>query len=200
MAPKQARGDATRLLLVQGAATPAEVLYERVAPVVQRMAWLYLATDPERDDITQDILLAAIRGASSVRDPGQLEGWVARVAFNIICNVFRRRKLVRWLSLDALSGYEPPEAHADFEGRELVVRAQKILEHLPVAERMAFTLKLLGNASLPEIARLSACSERTARRRLKAARERFARLVQRDPVLSLRLTERTTPDEEDSNG
>jgi RNA polymerase sigma factor (sigma-70 family) len=200
MAPKQARGDATRLLLVQGAATPDEVLYERVAPVVQRMAWLYLATDPERDDITQDILLAAIRGASSVRDPGQLEGWVARVAFNIICNVFRRRKLVRWLSLDALSGYEPPEAHADFEGRELVVRAQKILEHLPVAERMAFTLKLLGNASLPEIARLSACSERTARRRLKAARERFARLVQRDPVLSLRLTERTTPDEEDSNG
>jgi RNA polymerase sigma-70 factor (ECF subfamily) len=200
MAPTQARGDATRLLLVQGDATPDEVLYERVAPVVHRMVWLYLATDPERDDITQDILLAAIRGAPSVRDPAQLEGWVARVAFNIICNVFRRRKLVRWLSLDALAGYEPPQAHADFEGRELVFRAQKILEHLPVAERMAFTLTLLGNASLPEIARLSACSERTARRRLKAARERFARLVQRDPVLSRRLTERTTPDEEDSNG
>jgi RNA polymerase sigma factor (sigma-70 family) len=135
-----------------------------------------------------------------VRDPQQLEGWVARVAFNIICNVFRRRKLVRWFSLDVLSGYEPPEAHTDFEGRELVHRTQKLLSHLPVAERMALTLKLLGNASLPEIARICGCSERTARRRLKAGRDRFTRLVQRDPELSARLTERPAPEEEDSNG
>jgi RNA polymerase sigma factor (sigma-70 family) len=195
----QARGDATRLLLVPGEATSEEVLYERVAPVVHRMVWLYLATDPDRDDVAQDILLAVIRGAPSVRDPGQLEGWAARVAFNTICNVFRRRKLVRWLSLDALAGREPPEAHTDFEGRELVRRTQEILSHLPVGERMAFTLKLLGNAKLPEIARLCACSERTARRRLKAARERFTRLAQRDPMLSRRLSDRTLSDEEDSN-
>jgi RNA polymerase sigma-70 factor, ECF subfamily len=193
------RGDATRLLLVQGDTTSDEVLYERVAPVVHRMVWLYLATDPDRDDIAQDILLAVMRGAHSVRDPGQLEGWVARVAFNTICNVFRRRKLVRFLSLEALTGHEPPEPQVDFEGRELVRRTQRILSHLPVAERMAFTLKLLGNSSLPEIARLCACSERTVRRRLKAARERFTRLAQRDPMLSRRLSERTTPDEEDSN-
>jgi RNA polymerase sigma factor (sigma-70 family) len=185
---------------VPNEATTSEVMYERVAPVVHKMVWLYLATDPERDDIAQDILVAVVRGAGSVRDPAQLEGWVARVAFNTICNLFRRRKLVRWLSLEALSGYEPPTPHADFDGRELVARTQKILECLPVAERMAFTLQLLGNASLEEIAARCGCSERTARRRLKAARARFTRLVKRDPVLASRMAEHAAPEGDRSDG
>lgn len=180
--------ESARLLLVPHDATTSELIYERVAPVVNKMVWLYLATDPERDDIAQDILVAVVRGAASVRDPAQLEAWVARVAFNTICNLFRRRKLVRWLSLEALSGYEPPAPHTDFEGRELVARTQKLLELFPVAERMAFTLQLLGNASLADIAERCGCSERTARRRLKAARERFDRLVTRDPVLASRVS------------
>ena len=180
--------ESTRLLLVPKEASTSEVLYERVAPVVHKMVWLYLATDPERDDIAQDILVAVVRGAATVRDPTQLEAWVSRVAFNAICNLFRRRKLVRWLSLEALAGYEPPAPHVDFEGRELVARTQKILECFPVAERMAFTLQLLGGATLEEIAERCGCSERTARRRLKAARERFSRLVTRDPVLASRLS------------
>jgi RNA polymerase sigma factor (sigma-70 family) len=175
-------------------------MYERVAPVVYKMVWLYLATDPERDDIAQDILVAVLRGASSVRDPALLESWVSRVAYNTICNVFRRRKLVRWLSLDALGGYEPPQPSVDFDGRQLLARTQRILEHLPVADRMAFTLQLLGNLSLDEIARQCGCSERTARRRIKAARTRFTRLVQQDPILSARLTEKTLPEEWPADG
>jgi len=187
-------------VLVPSEATHAEVLYGRVAPVVHRMAWLYLATDPERDDITQDILLSVLRHAGSVRDPVQLEAWVARVAFNTICNVFRRRKLLRWLSLEALSGYEPPAPHADLEGRELLARAQRLLERLPTAERMPFTMQLLGNASAAEMARLCGCSERTLRRRLNAARQRFTRLAKLDPALASRLAEATTPEEGGSDG
>jgi DNA-directed RNA polymerase specialized sigma24 family protein len=58
---------------------------------------------------------------------------------------------------------------------------------------MAFTLQLLGNASLEEIAERCGCSERTARRRLKSARERFTRLVKRDPILKSRLGEHALP-------
>src|SRR6188768_550962 len=122
-----ADGDAARLVLVPSEARPGDVLYERVAPVVNRMIWLYLATDPERDDIAQDVFVAIVKHASSVRDAELLEGWAARVCFNTISNVFRRRKLLRWLSLDALHGYEPPARDADFEGRELVARAQRLL-------------------------------------------------------------------------
>lgn len=176
-------------MLVPSDATAGELLYERVAPVVNRMVWLYLATDPERDDIAQDIFVSIVRAADTVRDARQLESWAARVAFNTICNVFRRRKILRWLSLEALKGYDPPTHPIDFEGRELVARTQRVLECLPVTERMPFTLQLLGNASLEEIARICGCSERTARRRLRAARERFVRLARRDPALAARLAD-----------
>lgn len=199
-APEAHKADATRLVLVPSEATSSEVLYERVAPIVNRMVWLYLAADRERDDIAQDIFVSILRNAASVRDPARLEAWAASVAFNTICNVFRRRRLVRWLSLEALTGYEPPDNHTDFEGRELLVRTQKILEELPVAERMPFTMQLLGNANHQEIATLCGCSQRTLRRRLKAARERFVVLVRRDPVLASRLAERLSSEGEASDG
>ncbi len=199
-APTPVEADGARLVLIPTSAARGDELYERVAPVVSKMVWLYLATDPERDDIIQDILISVLRHADSVRDPENLEAWVSRVAFNKICSLFRARKLRRWLSLEVLSGYEPPEPHADFEGRELVARAQRILEHLPVAERMPFTLQLFGNAGLREIAAQCGWSERTTRRRLKAARVRFMRLVERDPVLSARLGKRAGLGEESSDG
>jgi RNA polymerase sigma factor (sigma-70 family) len=183
------RGDATRLVLVPPDANEAELVYERVAPVVNRMVWLYLATDPDRDDIAQDIFVAIVRRAGSVRDPALLEAWAARVSFNAICNLFRRRKLRRWLSLDSLEDREHPARRTDFEGRELVLRAQRLLEELPVTERMPFTLELFGNESQPAIARLCGCSERTVRRRLKSARAHFLALARRDPALSTRLGE-----------
>jgi RNA polymerase sigma-70 factor (ECF subfamily) len=151
------------------------------------MVWLYLATDPDRDDIAQDIFVAIVRNASTVRDPALLEGWAARVAFNAICNLFRRRTFRRWLSLDSVREHEHPERSPDFEGRELVARTQALLERLPPEERMPLTLELLGNESQTEIARLCGCSERTLRRRLTSARKRFLRLVRRDPALCSRL-------------
>ena len=194
--PRAPHADSARLVLVPSEGTRTELLYERLAPVVNRMVWLYLATDSERDDIAQDIFISIIKSAHSVRDPALLEAWAARVAFNTICNLFRRRKLRRWLSLEALESYEPPGDHADFEGRELVTRAQRVLEQLPVAERMPFTLELFGNASHNEIARVCACSARTLRRRLKAARERFLSLARRDPALASWLTGRAVREEE----
>jgi RNA polymerase sigma-70 factor (ECF subfamily) len=186
--PEQ-RSDAARLLLVPREGSEAELVYERVAPVVNRVVWAYLATDAERDDIAQDIFVSIVRRRGSVRDLARLEAWAARVAFNTICKAFRRRKFRRWLSLEPLPENEQPEYHADLEGRELVVRAQRVLERLPLSQRMPLTLELFTNASQPEIAALCGCSERTLRRRLQAARERFTVLARRDPGLAARLTD-----------
>jgi len=190
--PQEPRADAKRLLLVPREASEAELVYERVAPVVNRLVWAYLATDPERDDVAQDIFLSIVRRRGSLRDPARLEAWASRVAFNAICNAFRRRKLRRWLSLEPLRDSELPTYQADLEGQELVVRAQRILEKLPLSQRMPLTLDLFSDSTQPEIARLCGCSERTLRRRLQAARERFTAYARRDPALAARLDDATT--------
>jgi RNA polymerase sigma factor (sigma-70 family) len=189
--------DSARLVLVEKGATPEEILYARVAPVVNRVVWTYLAADSERDDIAQEIFLAIVRGAPTLKDPTRLEAWAARVAVNAIWNVFRRRKFRRWSSLESMLDAEPSIHHADFEGRELVIRTRRILEMLPLKQRMPFTLKLLGNASVEEIAELCDCSPRTVKRRLTEARARFIRLAERDPALASRLGEATESTEDD---
>jgi RNA polymerase sigma-70 factor (ECF subfamily) len=164
-----------------------ELLYERLAPIVNRLIWTVLGPDPERDDLAHEIFIRILRGAAKVRDASRLEGWAARVTTNAIKNEFRRRKLRRWFSLEMNEDPEALHYHPDFEGREVLLRTYKTLERLPARERLAFSLRLLEQASAEEIARVCGCSLRTIKRRLKSGRTRFLKLAAADPLLGPRL-------------
>jgi RNA polymerase sigma-70 factor (ECF subfamily) len=171
------------------------VLHARVAPVVGRLVWSFLGVDPDRDDLVHDIFVRILRSAHTVQDQSKLDGWAARVTVNAIKNEFRRRKLRRFLSLDTRESELAGSVHPDFEGRELLRRTTRILEAMPVNERIPFTLQLLDNRPVEEIAQLCDASERTIKRRLRAAKERFSRLAQNDPLLRSRIAEGTQGEE-----
>jgi RNA polymerase sigma-70 factor (ECF subfamily) len=187
------------LALVDRQVTPEERLHTLLAPTVNRLVWTFLRADPERDDIAQEIFIRIFRGAAKVRDPDKLEPWAARVAMNCIKNEFRRRRFRRWVSLSATHDPEQSRCHEDFEGRELLQRAYVLLDKLPVRERLPLTLQLLENVDLERIAELCECSSRTAKRRLKSARERFERLARQDPALVSRLSS-SVANSEDRDG
>lgn len=189
MPPAPAVEPARVLSIVSGEGTQAERLHARLAPVVNRLAWSLLGVDAERDDLVHDIFLRILRQAHTVRDPAKLEDWAARVTINAIKSEFRRRKLRRFFSLDAADGAPGGAYHPDFDGRELLLRTTRLLETLPVSERIPFTLQLLEQKPVEEIAKVCGSSERTVKRRLKSARERFARLAEKDPLLRFRLSE-----------
>jgi RNA polymerase sigma-70 factor (ECF subfamily) len=163
---------------------------------VNRLLWTFLGADPDRDDLAHDIFIRILKGVHRVRDPARLEPWAARVTINSIKNEFRRRKLRRFLSMDAVADVEHPRTHPDFEGRELLARTHSIIEKLPIAERLAVTLRLFEQASTERIAEACGVSERTAKRRLASGRERFLRLAQRDPLLQARLAQYETLEEQ----
>lgn len=190
------RGSAA-VVTVAGKATQAELLHARLSPMVNRLLWSFLGSDPDRDDIAHDIFIKILRGVHRVRDSSRLEAWAMRVTMNSVKNEFRRRKLRRFLSLDLLGDEGHPRVHPDFVGRELLVRAERVLEALPVEERLAVTLHLFEEATAERIAEVCGFSVRTAKRRLSTGRERFLRLAQRDPVLAQRLAERTPPESGD---
>lgn len=184
-APPQGR--ARGVIVAVGDASQAELVHARLAPLVNRLLWTFLGCDAERDDVAHDIFVKILRGVQRVRDPARLEAWAMRVSMNTIKNEFRRRRLRRFLALDVVSEAEHPHFHPDFEGRELLRRTHAILEALPVAERLAVTLRLIDQASAERIAEVCGFSERTAKRRLASGRERFLRLARRDPLLMARL-------------
>lgn len=170
-----------------GNASQLELLHARLSPLVNRLLWTFLGCDAERDDVAHDIFVKILRGVDRVRDPSRLESWAMRVTMNSIKNEFRRRKLRRFLSLDAVTEEEHPRMHPDFEGRELLRTAQRVLAMLPMAERLAVTLRLFEGASAERIAEVCGFSVRTAKRRLASGHERFLRLARQDALLKARL-------------
>jgi RNA polymerase sigma-70 factor (ECF subfamily) len=176
---------ALRLVSASDGKFPDE-LYERLAPVVNKLLWTMLGPDPERDDLAHEIFIRLLKSVGELRDPARLEAWARRVAVNFVKNEFRRRKLRRLF----VSGVDEELAgsyHPDFEGRELLLRTYRVLSQLPPRERVPLTLRLVGQQSVEEIAGACATSVRTVKRRLKGARERFLRLASADPLLAERL-------------
>ncbi len=175
------------MVVSAGDASQAELIHARLAPLVNRLLWTFLGCDADRDDLAHDIFIKILRGVGRVRDPAKLESWAMRVTMNSIKNEFRRRKLRRFLSLDAVADAEHPRIHPDFEGRELLRRTQRVLATLPVSERIAVSMRLFEQASTERIAEVCGFSARTAKRRLASGRERFLRLARHDPLLSAHL-------------
>jgi RNA polymerase sigma-70 factor (ECF subfamily) len=80
----------------------------------------------------------------------------------------------------------------DVEVRDFLLKAKRVLDLMPAAERMVFLLHILEGRGLHEIAELCSCSVATAKRRLARAHQRFDKLAARNPDL-LRLLEREQP-------
>jgi RNA polymerase sigma-70 factor (ECF subfamily) len=193
-AVRQGEPAGRRLVLVGSQSTREELLYARLLPVVTRLIWTFAGADPDRDDLVQDIFVRIFRGSARIRDPERIEAWAVRVTMNSVKNEFRRRKLRRWFALDASRDAEP-RCHPDFDGREVLRRTYGVLERLPTTERLVLSLRLFEEASIERIAAVCGGSERTAKRRLKSARERFVRMAERDPLLRPRVA--GTPRDDD---
>jgi DNA-directed RNA polymerase specialized sigma24 family protein len=95
-------------------------LYAAVSPIINKLLWALLGPDSERDDLAHEIFLRILLRADQLRDRSRLQPWAARLAVNAVKNEFRRRKLRRWLSLDAAEE-RSPSYHPDFEGREVLM-------------------------------------------------------------------------------
>ena len=66
-------------------------------------------------------------------------------------------------------------------------RVYRLLEHLPVDERIAFGLRFMDGMGLRETAELCGVSPATIKRRLGRAQARFLAEAARDPLLRERI-------------
>jgi RNA polymerase sigma-70 factor, ECF subfamily len=166
-----------------GAPGIEERLFERLAPVINRVVWTLLGQDAEHEDVTHDVFLRVLRAVGKLHEPDRLEDWAARVTINAVRNELRRRRLRRWVSWNPFEDPEPVAYAPDLDGREVLARAYRALERLPADERVLLSLRLFYPGTHEELAALAGCSPTTAKRRLRRARARFAAIAEQDPLL-----------------
>ncbi len=172
----------TPLPVREGAALDLDGAYRRYARYVAAVALRLLGRDAEVDDVVQEVFLTALRKLDGLRDPEAIRGWLATVAVRVAGRKLRRRKLWAFLGRDddgdagaAYEGIAAPGATP--EDRALLARVYKVLDGLPVADRIAWTLRHVEGEQLDQVALLCGCSLATAKRRIAAAHAVIDRMV-----------------------
>jgi RNA polymerase sigma-70 factor, ECF subfamily len=153
-------------------------VFRRYAPYVARVATRLLGNDGEVDDLVQDVFLEAHRGLSSVRTPGAVGVWLARICVRRATRRLRKRRLLAWLSLESVSERElpePPGVSADEHAE--AVRLYRALDRLPADERVAWLLRHVEGETLDDMVTLCGCSKSTVQRRLSRAEAQLSREV-----------------------
>ena len=136
----------------------------------------------EVDDVVQEVFLTAMTGLAAVRSPEAVRGWLKTIAVRKACRHLRRRRLRGLLGFDrespcyehlAAPGCSPEES-------ALLARVYKELDRLPVAERVAWTLRYVEGEQVEVLAGLCGCSLATAKRRIAAAQAKLGRTLGHD--------------------
>jgi RNA polymerase sigma-70 factor (ECF subfamily) len=165
-----------------------EALFSQHARFVAQVALRVIGRDDEVDDVVQEVFLCALRDLGKLQNPAAVRGWLKTITVRKAYRLLRRRRLRAWFGLDdratvgALACRGPsleelPAPGCSPEERALLLRVYRLLDQLPAAERLAWTLRYLDGEQVESVATLCGCSLATAKRRISAAHSFVERML-----------------------
>ncbi len=162
----------------------ASGLFDRYHGHVRRVLVRVLGPDPELSDLVQEVFLSAINGIDRLDRAESLRGWLGSIAVFTARTRLRSRR--RWRFLSFLPSEELPDVvdeRGSLDVDEALAATYRVLDRLPVEERIVFALRFVDEMELAEVAEASDLSLSTVKRRLAKATARFAVLARREPSL-----------------
>ena len=151
-------------------APPLESAFRQYASYVAAIALRVLGRDDEVDDVVQDVFLSAVKGADQLRQREAFKAWLATVTVRVTRRRLRMRRLRSFCGLYHPTDYENVAASgASPEDRAFLARVYRILDTLPVEQRIAWALRHVNGDALDAIAQACGCSLATVKRRIAAA-------------------------------
>lgn len=164
------------------------LLHKRYASLVNRLVRRLLGPDPDHEDIVQQVFFTILRSVARLRDPEKLDAWVRTVTVNTVRQELRKRGVRR-----TFFSYKPKadptgDMVRELESRALLASCVNILDEMAPNLRIVFVLHFVQGFSQKEVAEMCGCALITAKRRVKAADQRFRQVVGHNPDL-LKLLE-----------
>jgi RNA polymerase sigma-70 factor (ECF subfamily) len=145
-------------------------LFRRYSSYVATIGFRLLGRDDELDDLVQEVFIEAYRGFHQLRSPDAAKAWLARITVRRAIRRLRRRRLRSFFSLEALpSDAQLIDDGATPEDRAEVASTYRMVERLPVRQRVVWVLKHVEGETLDAIAEICGISKATVQRRLRAA-------------------------------
>ncbi|MEL6188103.1 MAG: sigma-70 family RNA polymerase sigma factor [Myxococcota bacterium] len=161
-------------------------LYREQVEYIERLMYRVLGPDPSHQDLVQEVFLSAIESFGRFRgQEPSLRPWLAKIAVHRARKLLRRRRVRRFVGLSA-SGELPEAPSADNPEIQTSLRlAFDAVARLGPEERLVFSLHVIQQMTLEEVAEVAGVSLSTAKRRFAKARRRVERAVaERETPLS----------------
>lgn len=153
-----------------------EKLYNRYYTDIIFVCRKYNLSDADADDIAQDTFIKAFTELNTLNDPAKFPSWLMRIASNKCLNLIKHNNVINFSSTDDEDApLEIPDKQKsaddiiiDKEVREIIA---KMIEGLPIEQRVTIFMYYYQDYSVKEIAEAYGCSENTVKSRLNYARK-----------------------------
>jgi RNA polymerase sigma-70 factor (ECF subfamily) len=135
----------------------------------------------EAEDITQEAFLKLYEHLSRYKEGHKLSNWLYTIALNLCRSRLRKRKVLKFFSLDWPASPEGEERTREFPSEDPLIDAglereeagrlaQEMVAHLPDTLKAPFVLRYLKGMRYGEIARVLGLSMATVKVRLHRAK------------------------------
>jgi RNA polymerase sigma factor (sigma-70 family) len=157
---------------VAGDATARRLLFERHAPMVNRLARRLLGPGGDASDLVQDAFVEALLGLGQLKNGQAFQAWLGAIVVRTAHKVRRRRRLLERFGLyrhppQDMDGFCSPTAPPDVAAELRAIYG--LLATLPVEAHLALVLRRVEGLSIDQIAEQMQVSASTVKRRLAAA-------------------------------
>jgi RNA polymerase sigma-70 factor (ECF subfamily) len=141
------------------------------------LAGYLLGDATEAQDATQEAMAHAWRARETLKDVDAFEGWLDRILVNACMDRMRRRKVIRFVEIEAGEEVTGRDPFHDLLAQDELGRA---LEVLPPEQRVVVVLRFWRDLPVDEIARRLDCPPGTVKSRLHNAITALRGRMERD--------------------
>ncbi len=140
---------------------------------VMALAFQFLGNKQDAEDVCQDVFIRVYRNLHQFRHKSEFYTWLYRIVVNSAISYRKKKRRHMHNSLDSAAednngwSWEPADTEADPErllkSRELHEHIQNGLDHMPVMQRVVFTLRFYEDFKISEIAEITGCAVGTVK-------------------------------------
>jgi RNA polymerase sigma-70 factor (ECF subfamily) len=162
---------------------------------VHRTLFRVLGTNRQIEDLIQETFIAAFRSLGSFRGESSLNTWIDTVATRVVYrHLSRREPRPQHLQAIAALTSPAPDPERQASAREALRRLYAVLDRVDAKLRIAYTLHVIDDRPIKQVARITRASSLAVKNRIWRARRIVHQRALRDPLLSEFLAHDRTHD------
>jgi len=140
--------------LQKGDVEAFDLIYEKYSGKLYTFSLKYLKSKDEAEELVQSVFLKLWENYKNLRKESSFKSYLFTIAYNEICNLFRKRNYLQKFVNDTL--YESSQASSETENnidyKSVLEQVQQIIDKLPDRQRIIFMKSRNEGKSSKEIA------------------------------------------------